>query len=164
MTIKLLAYTREKAHEFYKNYIQDPAIFTSDEKFKTYEYKAYQVDDFFNSHVGLKSRKYFAIDLNGRTIGEISLKFINKKEKSATLSIALINDSVKGLGYGTEAEKLFIEYGFTKLGLDIIYADTILRNTRSQHVLEKVGFKYIKTDKDLKYYELRKEDWLEAKG
>lgn len=70
-----------------------------------------------------------------------------------TLSIHLIDDSVKGKGFGTEAERLLIKYAIEDLGLHTIYADAIHRNNRSKHILEKLGFKHIYDDEDLAYYE-----------
>ena len=64
----------------------------------------------------------------------------------------LQNDSVKGRGYGTAAERLALKYAFDTLGMDAVNADTVIKNTRSQHVLEKVGFKYMEEKGDFKYY------------
>ncbi|MCL2169757.1 MAG: GNAT family N-acetyltransferase [Defluviitaleaceae bacterium] len=47
-----------------------------------------------------------------------------------------------------------MEYAFETLNLQTIKADTVLRNTRSQHVLEKIGFVYTHEDVLFKYYEL----------
>ena len=58
----------------------------------------------------------------------------------------LIQDCYKEKGYGTAVERTVLEYGFKELGLSIIYADVVLRNTRSQHVLEKIGFEYLHED------------------
>ena len=33
-----------------------------------------------------------------------------------------------------------------------VNADAALKNTRSQHVLEKVGFEYVREDDTFKYY------------
>ena len=48
--------------------------------------------------------------------------------------------------YDTAVERTVLEYGFKELGLSAIYADVVLRNTRSQHVLEKIGFEYLHED------------------
>ena len=37
-------------------------------------------------------------------------------------------------------------------GIPVLYADTILTNKRSQHVLEKIGFEFIKQEGDFRYY------------
>ena len=70
------------------------------------------------------------------------------------MGIHLQNDAVKGKGYGTQAERLILQYAFEDLGMVAVNADAALKNTRSQHVLEKVGFKFIKEDGDFKYYRI----------
>lgn len=45
-----------------------------------------------------------------------------------------------------------VEYAFHESDMLALYADSILSNERSQHVLEKVGFKFIKQEGDFKYY------------
>lgn len=89
---------------------------------------------------------------NGAPIGELQLKQIDQESKECILSIHMQNDTVKGHGYGTYAEQLAIRYAFDVLSLTAVNADTIVKNTRSQHVLEKVGFRYIKEENGFKYY------------
>ena len=64
----------------------------------------------------------------------------------------LQNDTVIGKGYGTRAEQLAIRYAFDELGKVAVNADTIEKNTRSRHVLEKVGFRLVKQENGFKYY------------
>ena len=45
---------------------------------------------------------------------------------------------------------------FDVLGLRAVNADTIVKNTRSQHVLEKVGFQYLKEEDGFRYYRLQR--------
>ncbi|WP_160692010.1 GNAT family N-acetyltransferase [Clostridium sp. C2-6-12] len=63
-------------------------------------------------------------------------------KKTATLSIALTEDIYKGKGYGTAVEKSMLNYGIYRLNFQTIYADTVLRNTCSEHVPKKIGFEY----------------------
>ena len=74
-----------------------------------------------------------------------------------TLSVCLVNDAFKSKGYGTEAEKLIIDYAINTLGLKTIYADAVHRNHRSKHILEKLGFKHLYDDEALAYYKLNVE-------
>lgn len=69
----------------------------------------------------------------------------------------MADDLVKNKGYGTEAEKLIVEYGFDKLELEIIYADAVKRNSRSKHVLEKIGFIHTHDDEFMSYYMCKKQ-------
>ena len=98
------------------------------------------------------SRAIFDIMKDGRPIGELQLKQIDWENKECTLSIHMQNDTVKGHGYGTCAERLALQYAFDTLGMAAVNADTIIKNTRSQHVLEKVGFHYVREEDGFRYY------------
>ena len=96
---------------------------------------------------------------DAEVIGELQLKQIDRDRKECTLSIHMQNDSVKGKGYGTQAEKLAIKYAFEKLGMLAVNADAVLKNTRSQHVLEKVGFRFVKEEGIFRYYRVEQADF-----
>jgi putative acetyltransferase len=53
-----------------------------------------------------------------------------------------------GMGLMTEAGRAVIDYGFTVMELDVISIETAPDNTRSQRVIEKLGFKYEGTLRD----------------
>ncbi len=44
-----------------------------------------------------------------------------------------------GRGFGTEAAKASLDYGFNTLGIETIYAMSDIQNLRSLHILQKVG-------------------------
>lgn len=98
--------------------------------------------------------RFFAICHNNKVIDEVQIKRIDFEKRCGTLSIHLINDTVKGKGFGTEAEQLIIDYAINDLGLHTIYADAVHRNSRSKHILVKLGFRHICDDENLAYYEL----------
>ena len=64
------------------------------------------------------------------------------------------NDAMKGKGYGTQAGRLAVKAAFDELGMAAVNADTIKKNTRSQYVLEKVGFRFVREDEASKYYHI----------
>ena len=90
--------------------------------------------------------------MNGRTIGHVQLKNIDEEKRECEFGFHMQNNSVKGLGYGTQIAQLALEYAFENLDVDVVYAYTIVKNTRSQHVLQKVGFQYIKEKDGFRYY------------
>ena len=69
------------------------------------------------------------------------------------------NDSFKNRCYGTQAEILTLEYAFTVLEMETVFADAIHKDKRSQHVLEKVGFLKTGSDDQFVYYRCDKEVW-----
>lgn len=107
-------------------------------------------------------------------------------EKESKLLIGLININLSapykrgelaywvgkqywGKGYGTEATKALLEYGFNQLNLNKIFAASFTSNPGSWRIMEKVGLKYEGTLKqhvarfgqfyDLAYYGLLKEEF-----
>ena len=147
--VVLKPYSLEMCHAFYRKYRSDPMM-TYDE----YVYDLEKVNQFYTSKVLDKSRCFFAIYSNNIIIGEIQLKRINYEEKSCALSIHLSCDKYKGLGYGSEAEKLIIEFAKLELRMKTIYADTVHRNSRSKHILQKLSFIYLYDDNNLSYFKL----------
>lgn len=157
--ITLQKMTRELCHELYKWWQNDDAIFMDMSMFKPFEYSPEKVDKYFDSKQE-STRILFAIMLEDKPIGEVQLKQIDFDNKECELSIHMQNDDFKCKGYGTEAERQAIQYAFDELGLEKVNADTIVKNTRSQHILNKLGFEFIKQDGDFKYYQLEKKKWL----
>ena len=149
--IALCIMTRELCHELYKEWENDPAIYMDMDLFTQYKYDESAVNRYFDSKQN-PSRVLFAIMKDGRPIGELQLKQIDHENRECTLSIHMQNDTVKGYGYGTRAEQLALQYAFDTSGMVAVNADTVIKNTRSQHVLEKVGFKYVKEEGGFKYY------------
>jgi len=86
----------------------------------------------------------------------VYLKRIDYEKKTAEAAIALITDAVKGRGAGTEAIKLLISYAFDEMGLETILGDAVLRNTRSQHIMQKLGFEFTHEGEKFKHYRLQK--------
>ena len=149
--INLCIMTKELCRKLYMDWENDPAIYADKDKFEPYIYNEAAVDMYFETKQN-PSRILFAIMRNGEPIGELQLKRIDMECRECTLSIHMQNDAVKGRGYGTSAEKSALKYAFETLGMNAVNADTVIGNTRSQHVLEKVGFRFIEEKDGFKYY------------
>ena len=149
--ISLIPMTHQMCHEFYKNFQNDPAIFMDMSKFAEYVYIPEKVDRYFDENT-IPSRRLFAIVVDGKIVGECKLKYIDFEKRECSAGIHLIDDSVKGKGYGTEAERLLLRYAFEELDMLAVNADAVLKNARSQRVMEKVGFRYVREDETFKYY------------
>lgn len=149
MKISLQPYTLQRCHEFWQNYEADPDMMDG-----RFTYDPDWVERYFHSKCLETSRRYFVICADDQVIGEIQLKSINMEEKSAVLSVHLNNDRYKNQGFGTEAQRQMITYGFEQLGLQKIYADCLHRNQRSRHILEKLGFRHLRSDENFHYFVL----------
>lgn len=151
MNVCLQPYTLERCHEFWKIYEADPDMMDG-----SFSYNADWVERYFHGKCQESNRVYFAVCVGDEVIGEVQLKSINKENKSAVLSIHLNAGKYKNRGFGTEAERQMIAYGFNELGLKKIYADCLHRNERSRHILDNLGFHHLRSDDSFHYFVLEK--------
>ena len=85
-----------------------------------------------------------------------NLEFMNRKDDEAEWGIVMTY-RMQDKGYGTEALKRSVEYGFAELGLRRIYLAVYANNPRAIHVYEKCGFKeFDRTDVDI-FMEIRRD-------
>lgn len=152
--VYLLPMTSEMYHEYFKEYQNDLDLYIDKSTYTPYTYDEEKVNQYIQRQIDL-NRKAFAIMHNDEIVGEIIIKNI-VEHQCATLGLAMKNTQYKDRGFGTKAEQLAIQYVFHELDIPVLYADSILSNTRSQHVLEKVGFQFIKEEGDFKYYQIKR--------
>jgi len=90
----------------------------------------------------------------GKFIGNV--EFFNRVFTEAEWGI-VITASMQNKGYGKEALKRSVEYGFNELGLTRIYLGVYADNPRAIHVYESCGFKeYDRNSVDV-FMEINKE-------
>lgn len=73
-------------------------------------------------------------------LGEVVLNDLDEHNACVGFRICLIGPRVFGLGYGTEATGLVVDYAFDIAGLRRICLEVFDFNTRVQRVYEKCGF------------------------
>ena len=76
-----------------------------------------------------------------KLIGSIGLHNIDNINRSATLGIFIGDKSGRNKGFGTEAIRLLLEYGFKYLNLNNINLDVMEFNERAIACYKKCGFK-----------------------
>ena len=77
---------------------------------------------------------------DGTVIGDIALQGIDTLNRSCSIGLGIAKFENRSKGYGTEAIKLILNYGFSILGMERIAASTLEINIPAQRVLEKHGF------------------------
>ncbi len=75
-------------------------------------------------------------------IGLVGLKDINTLNQSAEFYVIIGDRSAWGKGYGTEATRLMVRYGFMELNLNRIQTQDMEENVGGWRTDEKAGFKY----------------------
>lgn len=152
MEITLKPMTTQMYHTFFKEYQNDPDLYLDPEDFFEYRYEEAKVDAYIQRQHQL-NRLPFAIMHGEEIVGELKLYDI-QPHTCATLGITMKQQQFKDRGFGTQAEILAIQYVFRELDIPVLYADSILTNTRSQHVLEKVGFRFLYEDEQRRHYQI----------
>lgn len=95
-----------------------------------------------SSEKNTENRSFNIVNLEDeQLIGTVGLEHINWVERSAVLGVFIGDDNFRSNGYGTEAIRLLLEYGFKYLNLHSIRLDLLSVNERAHKCYLKCGFK-----------------------
>jgi len=86
-------------------------------------------------------QRMFVFKYNGNTIGVGGLIHLDKKNRSAEVSIILGETKLQHRGLGTRALQLLVNYAFQKLKLHRIEAEIFEYNKISVKLFERLNFK-----------------------
>ena len=120
-----------------------------------------------NSAKNTENRNFNIIELNeNKLIGTLGLENIKWIERSAVLGIFIGDTDFRSNGYGTEAIRLLLEYGFKYLNLHSIRLDLLAINERAHKCYLKCRFKDVGRSREEiflngKYYDKLHMDILE---
>lgn len=114
-------------------FIREEAVFPQHEK---------ETEDWYEKIKKSKDSYHFLIRLNenNRPIGVINLKNLNFKSRFAIFGIMIGEKDCWDKGYGTEATRLMVRYGFWELNLNRIELAVVSFNKRAIRSYEKLGF------------------------
>ena len=88
---------------------------------------------------GIKDIMLAVEDGSGQLVGVVGLTYVDWVRRSAEVSI-YIGRGYWSRGYGSEALRAIINYGFGELCLHRIYSEIFKYNTESLALFEKAGF------------------------
>lgn len=89
-----------------------------------------------------KNYNFFIVTLdNDKLIGTVGLESYDPINRFATLGIFIGDKDYRSKGYGTEAIKMVLDYGFNYLNLNNIKLDLMSFNERALKCYKKCGFK-----------------------
>lgn len=95
----------------------------------------------------MKKREAYAFAIfaleNMQFIGSASLFKVSHRRQSAEFGIAIFEKAYWSKGYGTEATRLVVDYGFHFLNLHNVWLETMSYNLRAIRAYEKAGFKLV---------------------
>ena len=81
---------------------------------------------------------------NDHVIGSIDYKYVPREDGVTEVGYGM-NPAYTGHGYMTEALGAFLTFGHT-LGIKTVLADTLPDNVKSQNVLKRCGFRFLRED------------------
>jgi RimJ/RimL family protein N-acetyltransferase len=91
-------------------------------------------------------------------IGDIALQGIDSFNRSAYIRIAITEERHQGKGYGSEAMRLMLDYGFGILNLHRIELNVFSYNERAIRAYEKLGFTKEGVQREALYYDHKYHD------
>lgn len=121
-----------------------------------------------NAEKNIDRRTFNIVSLeDDKLVGTVGLESINWIERSAVLGIFIGDNDFRSNGYGTEAIKLLLEYGFRYINLHSIRLDLLSVNERAHKCYLKCGFKDTGASREQiflngKYYDKLHMDILES--
>ena len=99
-----------------------------------------------------KNYNFFIITLKeDKLIGTVGLENYDAINRTATLGIFIGDKDYRNEGYGTEAIKMVLDYGFNYLNLNNIKLDLMSFNERALKCYTKCGFKEYGRRRNCKY-------------
>ncbi len=103
----------------------------------------YKSDDQFSLAIVLKD--------GDRHIGNCGFNDIEYEDRKAAFGILIGEKDTWSSGYGTEATRLILTYGFRTLGLHRIALEVYSNNPRAQAAYERAGFRLEGTQRESYY-------------
>lgn len=94
----------------------------------------------FRDYLRRGDEQIFAIEVDGRHIGNLGLHRVDRVHRKADLGIVIGETAYWSRGYGSDALRAALAYGFGPLGLNKISLEVLEDNVRALRSYTKCGF------------------------
>ena len=113
-----------------------------------------KAEEWFEEIQKLQGKKNVRLGIflhDGTVIGDIALQDIDRINRKCSVGMGIAKIKNRSKGYGRQAVKLMLKYGFQFLGMERIYANTLKLDIGAQKSLEKCGFRLEGTERKSVY-------------
>ena len=138
--ITLTEIKKEDMEQIYR-WFSDPDFLKYYDYYPPNPLKKSDVDKMFRYYKESGKSKVIAVRKDGKIIGLAGFDDIIKENQVATLFIGLGKEDERGKGYGKEALRLLLEYGFRELNFHRIQLNVLEFNNKAIALYERCGFK-----------------------
>ena len=83
---------------------------------------------------------WIALDEENRVVGHFIMRYLNGNNKLLRFGWVIVDDSIRGKGYGTEMLRLGLKYAFDILGVDKVTLGVYENNELAHKCYLKAGF------------------------
>lgn len=95
-------------------------------------------------HNSPREQLFAILDENDQLIGRTGLFTLDRQSGSAELGIVIGEPSCWGRGYGRDAVRTLVDFGFQELGLRRVVLYTYTANERARRAYEAAGFRAVR--------------------
>lgn len=97
-------------------------------------------DRWYREYSRRSDEQIFAIEVDGTHVGNLGLHKVDRVHRKADVGIVIGETGYWSKGFGTEALRTALRYGFDQLGLNKISLEVLEYNVRAIRSYEKCGF------------------------
>ncbi len=133
--------------EIIEKWIQDKDVFLKwgGEHFGEFPISAKTIDDKYRLNNGdcVEEDNFYpwvAFDEEDHIVGHFIMRYLNGNNKLLRFGWVIVDDSMRGKGYGTEMLRLGMKYAFDILGVDKITIGVFENNEQAHKCYIKAGF------------------------
>jgi RimJ/RimL family protein N-acetyltransferase len=120
-------------------------------------------DEWFDEIQKLQSKENVRVGIflnDGTVIGDVALQNLDHKNRSCSIGMGIAKIENRNKGFGKQAVKLILDYGFKNLGMERITANTLEINISAKKSLEKSGFTLEGRERKAVYFGSKRYDRL----
>lgn len=135
-----------------------------------YPLPAAAIDETYRAKNGFCEEDNFypwvALDDNDNVVGHFIMRYLNGNRRLLRFGWVIVDDSIRGRGYGTEMLRLGLKYAFGIFGAEKITIGVFEKNDIAANCYRKLGFKEVETVPgdpwNVIEMELLREDWKDV--